>query len=64
MPNSSAELREYAEQCLRAASSMWSETEREFLVEMAARWHTLAEEREQEEEEQRANDSRTPGSPR
>jgi hypothetical protein len=46
----SAELRAYAEQCLRAASDLWSDRERQFLVEMAARWHALALEQEKEEQ--------------
>lgn len=47
-------LRQYAEECLRVAAAQGSEKVRQFLVEMAAHWHELAQERED-----RPNDPKT-----
>jgi hypothetical protein len=45
---SAAVLPDYAEECLRIAGGVGTERERRIVVEMAAHWHALAQERERE----------------
>jgi hypothetical protein len=42
-------LRGYAQEFLRVAAGIASEKDRQFLIEIATRWHAMALEREREE---------------